>query len=709
MKTSGTIPAQRLILSGLLLALALAAPAGAVDTLDVKATVKGPWTIYSFGKAFSDASFPQGTRKPCVSRDGSIWWGFYGGVEKGALRYDGKTWMRYTARDGLMDGEVRSIAQSADGTLYFAGSHRGKAAVTRYDGRTWLIYTEADGLSGNYVGGASAVDAQGNLWLTTEITTETQPAEEDRTKGGSGVLRFDPSTSSELALSEAKGQGGKTFRNFEVKDGLAHNRVYDIAAGPDGSVWFATFQGVSRFDGKTRSTHSTGSGQAGSGQAWTTSTPSADPRNYDILVAQDGKVWCTHGQTHGISVFDGTTWKRIGEADGMPEGRVLRICQAQDGAIWFGTHQNHLKLYGTKGLLRYQDGAWLRILKEDGLPGDNVHSIVQSRDGSLYLTVPDVGIVRYRPDFTGLGTISGTVKKPDGSLWVGVGIGVEDTSGQARAGTTTSEGGRYHVRAFPGTYRVLVRNSYGAEPVKVIVEAEKEIKEVDFKPMSVSRLGRMVPAGRGKVVSAGPGKVVSAGRGKGHLRTYDTTDGLSGVNVVDIFEDREGHLWFITYGVGVSRYDGQTFTTFTTKDGLAHNKVQSIFQDLDGNLWFGTYGSGVSRYDDKAFTTFTTKDGLANNMVLSIIQDREGNLWFSTNGGVSRYDGKTWTTFTTKDGLPTNGAFYIFQDREGNLWFSTGGGVSRYNPSTSSGESGNTFTTFTTKDGLANNATFGHF
>ena len=199
------------------------------------------------------------------------------------------------------------------------------------------------------------------------------------------------------------------------------------------------------------------------------------------------------------------------------------------------------------------------------------------------------------------------------------------------------------------------------------------------------------PAGPGETRS-GRGKKVPVGRGTGHWRTYDQSDELGGVPVLSIFQDREDYLWFGTGGEGVSRYDGQSFTTFTTKDGLANNYVTSILQDWEGHFWLGTQGGGVSRYDGQSFTTFTTKDGLANNYVTSILQDREGHLWFGTwGGGVSWYDGETFTTYTTKDGLANNYVRSIFQDREGHLWFGTYADVSRYD--------GETFTTiFTTKD-----------
>jgi ligand-binding sensor domain-containing protein len=57
----------------------------------------------------------------------------------------------------------------------------------------------------------------------------------------------------------------------------------------------------------------------------------------------------------------------------------------------------------------------------------------------------------------------------------------------------------------------------------------------------------------------------------------------------------------------------------------------------DGALWFGTGWSGVSRFDGETWTSFTTDDGLVSNGVHSIAVAPDGALWFGTAGGVSRY------------------------------------------------------------------------
>ncbi|NQV52088.1 MAG: hypothetical protein HQ500_02845 [Flavobacteriales bacterium] len=128
--------------------------------------------------------------------------------------------------------------------------------------------------------------------------------------------------------------------------------------------------------------------------------------------------------------------------------------------------------------------------------------------------------------------------------------------------------------------------------------------------------------------------------GVGLFTNFDSDDGLAldGITYGDKSSicDHQGNLWFGTIGGGVSKYDGQHFTTYTTNQGLGNNYVFSIAEDKDGNFWFGTDGGGVSKYDGQSFTTYTTSQGLGADIVLSILEDDAGNLWFGTHGGISK-------------------------------------------------------------------------
>jgi ligand-binding sensor domain-containing protein len=48
--------------------------------------------------------------------DGAVWFG----TERGASRFDGKTWITYTVADGLASNMVRAIAFARDDAVWFA-------------------------------------------------------------------------------------------------------------------------------------------------------------------------------------------------------------------------------------------------------------------------------------------------------------------------------------------------------------------------------------------------------------------------------------------------------------------------------------------------------------------------------------------------------------------------------------------------------------
>ncbi|WP_461043640.1 ligand-binding sensor domain-containing protein [Spirosoma harenae] len=102
----------------------------------------------------------------------------------------------------------------------------------------------------------------------------------------------------------------------------------------------------------------------------------------------------------------------------------------------------------------------------------------------------------------------------------------------------------------------------------------------------------------------------------------------------DVLEDRRGNLWFATSDSGVYHYNGKFFQHFTTREGLVNNRIGEIYENKDGTLWFGAVG-GASRYDPgravgKSFQTFTKKDGLPHNHVRAILEDETGKLWIGT-------------------------------------------------------------------------------
>lgn len=139
------------------------------------------------------------------------------------------------------------------------------------------------------------------------------------------------------------------------------------------------------------------------------------------------------------------------------------------------------------------------------------------------------------------------------------------------------------------------------------------------------------------------------------------------------------HIFLVTALFSLlSGVEGQTynFSNYTVESGLLQSQILSVFQDDDGVMWFGTNGGGITKYDGNGYEYITDKDGLADNVVFSIVKDNKGRIIIGTNNGLSVFDGKHFKNYTTQNGLSHNRVFTIYNDTKGNILLGTGKGVS---------------------------------
>jgi signal transduction histidine kinase/ligand-binding sensor domain-containing protein/DNA-binding response OmpR family regulator len=165
-------------------------------------------------------------------------------------------------------------------------------------------------------------------------------------------------------------------------------------------------------------------------------------------------------------------------------------------------------------------------------------------------------------------------------------------------------------------------------------------------------------------------------------------EGLSHSNVMCIFQDRRGFMWFGTRD-GLNKYDGYSFTIYKHKAGdkksLSNNLVNDIKQDSHGALWIATWGGGLNKYnqENEKFTQYKHDpdniNSISDNEVKCIFIDHEGILWLGTQeGGLDSFNPEngTFTHFTYNQNQPEslseNTIVNIFEDSKQNLWVGTG-------------------------------------
>ena len=105
--------------------------------------------------------------------------------------------------------------------------------------------------------------------------------------------------------------------------------------------------------------------------------------------------------------------------------------------------------------------------------------------------------------------------------------------------------------------------------------------------------------------------------------------------IVSMAVDAQGVVWAGTWGGGLARFDGKTWTAYTVDEGLPGNHVFMLHIDPKGTLWVGT-NNGLAKMKDGRFEVMTTNDGLFNNAVFSMATARDGTLWVGSFGGVAK-------------------------------------------------------------------------
>ena len=155
-----------------------------------------------------------------------------------------------------------------------------------------------------------------------------------------------------------------------------------------------------------------------------------------------------------------------------------------------------------------------------------------------------------------------------------------------------------------------------------------------------------------------------------------TQNGLINNQVVSIFQDSKGYMWFGTYG-GVSKWDGINLKNFTKADGLASVPVVNINEGKDGTMYFSTYGGGITIFNPNGtIDTLNDSKGLQQNFIMSMKIFKDGNLYLGNGNTVTVWDSlKLLENFAEKynfKDLRVGSVFEILERKENEFWLATG-------------------------------------
>ncbi len=514
------------------------------------------------------------------------------------------------------------------------------------------------------------------------------------------------------------------FGRLTTEDGLSSDQAWHVAQDNHGFMWFATANGLNRYDGSSVKVYR---------------HDPDDPYSlgHNIVRAmikdQSGDLWLgTWGG--GLNQYDPAKDAFIryqhnpDDPSSLSNNAARAVYADRTGTVWVGTHAGLNKLDREKK-------QFTRYLHDpddpNSLSHDFIWSILEDSAGVLWVGTEE-GFNRFDPETEQFvhyrhdpddpaslshNTVRSIYEDRSGNLWLGTRRGLckfnrdrtrftqylHDTndfqtlSNNLVTGAYEDRAGRLWVSTWGGGLNRFDRKT----------ETFVHYKHDPADPYSLSSdtVFQVYEDQQGMFWIASVGGIsVFDGRGKPfqHYRAISHLPNTLSHNVVRaLHAGRAGVVWVGTSGGGLNKFDRQTeaFTHYrhdpADPNSLSNDTVRAIYEDRMGLIWVGTSQLGLNRFDPdtERFTHFrhdaANHRSISKGSIIGINEDSKGTLWICTwGGGLNAFDRET-EQFTRYQHDPTdphtlshNQVICVLEDQADVLWVGTIRGLNKLNRET---------------------------
>ena len=502
-------------------------------------------------------------------------------------------------------------------------------------------------------------------------------------------------------------QDNYRFRHLSTAEGLSQGSVISIAQDKHGLLWFATRDGLNRYDGNQFTVYRTDPND---------STTISNNDVLEILVDSRGDLWI--GTYNGLNRYSYPEdrfyryYNDKGDENSVANNSIWAIAELDNGEIWIGTGG---------GVTVYKDGNFSRIVHDpadaSSLTGNYVVDIFQDHDGTVWVGTSrglnklisrqngksvfkryvsnELDEFSLRDNF-----VQSIAQGPDGKLWFGTRGGLhlydfnrdnfscfrhnpEDprtiSNNDVRSLSFDRDG-----ELWIGTYNGLNRMTSKGEFTQILNDPNlaSSLSRNTIKSTFIDQKGTLWVG----VYYGGINMLDETNNNFRNYRQLPTGNGLSYDVVSSIVEDKNGTIYVGTEGGGVNVIDPLSGRVrFLKTDGagkkLSSSNIKSMYLAPDQNLWIGTFNTGIDIYNtrtDRFINHFDKENGLAHNSVYGILPEDENHFWIGTfGGGLHLLDVQRNTSVNIlhnpADGrsLSDNQVRLLMKDASGNLWVGT--------------------------------------
>ena len=449
-----------------------------------------------------------------------------------------------------------------------------------------------------------------------------------------------------------------TFSYISINEGLSQSTAFSIDQDKRGNMWFATYDGVNKYDGYAFTVYQHNEDD-----------PNSIANDISRIVKTDsqGRVWI--GTRDGLSRYD-------------EEKDIFQN-------FFYEKNGKHLQVNGIEEispeqlLISTPEGLIMFDIKESKFIDDSFSTAMHK-------------------------TIASTLYRQDDQIYIGT-----STDGLYTYSITQ----KTFEKVIPILGTKQIQAILQQSPTRIWVATEgaglflinpktKEIKNYLHSPsnpksISSNYIRSLAMDSQNRLWIGTFNDLNIYHEGTDSFASYSSNPvengSLSQRSVRSIFMDSQGGMWLGTYFGGLNYYHPirnrfKNIRNIPYKNSLSDNVVSCIVEDKDKNLWIGTNDGGLNLYNPitQRFTSYTLQEdesarGIGSNNIKAVYVDEKKSLvYIGTHaGGLSilhRNSGQVENFNQRNSQLVNENVYAILPDGEGNLWLGTLSALVRFNP-----------------------------
>ncbi len=592
----------------------------------------------------------------CQDNDGYIWIGTLGGLSK----FDGINFENYSTDNGLLNNQIDAVYNDKKGRIWL-GTQGG---VSVYNGHSFDNFKFKKELSENFVLSITE-DISGNIWFATD---------------GGGIVYLKDTTFNYINLpngsdnnyvrhiyADLKNNKWLATRNgvsiidskFNIKDTIENVNATQVFIDKDESVWCSTFgDGVFHLIKNRCVNYSTENGLI-----------SNHIRAFTKRL--DGSIWFV--SKNGISKFYKNRFKSFTNKDGLTDNNINCAIESHYGNLFLGADGG--------GLIKFTNENFVSYTQADSISSNVIMSIIEDKEGKIWLSTYGDGIsvidknsYQHYTTKEGLGnnTVWCSLISKDNRIWFGTSNGFSVFDGLQFKTYSTEQGlnaKKVYALREDNQGNIWIGTKEGLSVLYVTQDSIYNYKEI----AGISRNIRYIYNEDNVAIWFCSSDGLFRYDKKNHTaKKFDVSNGLPDISVMCITKDRNNRLWIGTSN-GLVIYKDNQFATIKIPDNYASNNINFLQLDNFDYLWIGTnyglYQLNIAKKEtfiETDFIRYSNLDGLKSlecNQNASFI-DSKNNLWFGTSYGLMKHSLTRKNSTTTLPQVLIKGIRLFFEKQD---------------------------------------------